>query len=135
MLSQAWPENFKKVADEARLIARATHARLLEEGRRDDAAAFNAALQKAAAHDVVVRVSWTGNADIDLAIEEPSGTICSIDNLSTAGGGTLLADAYPGSTGDNKGKVSETYICPQGFTGQYRLVRSGVSGATFLRGT
>ncbi len=128
VLSQAWPENFKKVADEARLIARATHARLLEEGRRDDAAAFNAALQQAAAHDVVVRVSWTGNADIDLAIEEPSGTICSIDNLSTAGGGTLLADAYPGSTGDNKGKVSETYICPEGFTGQYRLLIRRVWG-------
>ena len=71
VLSQAWPDNFKKIADEARLTARATHARLLEEGRREDAAAFNAALQKAAAHDVVVRVSWTGNADIDLAIEEP----------------------------------------------------------------
>ena len=101
---------------------------MLEEGKTEDAAAFNAALQKAAAHDVVVRVSWTGNADIDLAVEEPSGTICSIDNLSSAGGGTLLADAYPGSADDKNGKVSETYICPEGFTGQYRLLIRRVWG-------
>ncbi|MFK8113794.1 MAG: VWA domain-containing protein [Rubripirellula sp.] len=128
VLSQAWPETFQAIVEEARLVARATHARLLEEGRQTEAAAFNASLKKAASHDVIIRVSWTGDADVDLAVEEPSGTVCSIDNRSSAGGGTLLADAFPGSKSDKKGTVSETYLCPQGFSGQYRLLVRRVWG-------
>ena len=128
VLSQAWPQHLQAVADEARLVARATHAQLIEEGRKDEAAAFNKTLEKSAAHDVIIRVTWTGDADIDLAVEEPSGTVCSISNRSTAGGGTLLGDAFPGSGDEEAGNVSETYVCPQGFSGQYRLLIRRVWG-------
>lgn len=128
ILSQAWPENFSSIVDEARLIARSVHGQLMEEGKSDQARAFDESLQRAASHDVIVRVSWTGDADIDLAVEEPSGTVCSLDNRSTAGGGTLLADAFPGSAADVEGTVSETYLCPQGFSGQYRLLIRRVWG-------
>ena len=37
VLSQAWPEKFQPIADQARLVARATHAQLIEEGRNEDA--------------------------------------------------------------------------------------------------
>ncbi len=128
VLSQAWPEKFQPVVDNARLVARATHAQLIEEGRTEDAQKFSAALKLAASHDAIVRVSWTGDADIDLAVEEPSGTVCSIDSLSTSGGGTLLGDAFPGSDSSQSGSVSETYLCPQGFSGQYRLLVRRVWG-------
>ena len=128
VLSQAWPENFSEVVDDARLIARSVHAQLIEEGKTDEARAFDESLKRAASHDVIVRVSWTGDADVDLAVEEPSGTVCSLENRSSAGGGTLLSDAFPGSAADKDGTVSETYLCPQGFSGQYRLLVRRVWG-------
>ena len=128
ILSQAWPEQFQSIVDEARLVARATHAELLEQGRSEEAAAFNAELKEALSHDVIIRVSWTGDADLDLAVEEPSGTVCSLENRASAGGGTLLGDAFPGSGDEPSGTVSETYICPQGFSGQYRLLVRRVWG-------
>jgi hypothetical protein len=128
VLSQAWPEKFQPVVDNARLVARATHAQLIEDGRTEDAEKFSSSLKRAASHDAIVRVSWTGDADIDLAVEEPSGTVCSIDSRSTAGGGTLLGDAFPGSDRSQSGSVSETYLCPQGFSGQYRLLVRRVWG-------
>ena len=128
VLSQAWPAEFKPVVDKASLLARSTYAELIQSGRTDQAAKFGAALKLASAHDVVVRVSWTGDADIDLAVEEPGGTICSLENRSSAGGGTLLGDSYPGQGEDNTGTVSETYVCPKGFSGQYRLLVRKVWG-------
>ncbi len=121
VLSQAWSEKFEPVVAEARLLARATYAQLIEEGRQAEADAFNESLKQAASHDAIVRVTWTGDADVDLSIEEPSGTVCSLDLRNTAGGGTLLGDSYPGRGEDKTGAVSETYMCPQGFSGQYRL--------------
>ena len=70
----------------------------------------------------------TGDADIDLAVEEPSGTVCSIQSQLSPGGGTLLSDSFSGSGKDQSGAVSEAYICPEGFTGQYRLLIRRVWG-------
>jgi hypothetical protein len=128
VLSQAWPEKFEPVAEQARLVARATYAQLLEEDRKEDADKFQQELQLAASHDAIVRVTWTGDADIDLAVEEPSGTVCSLENRSSAGGGTLLGDSFSGRGDDKSGTVSETYICPKGFSGEYRLLVRRVWG-------
>ncbi len=77
VLGRAWPEQYSQIEQEARLLARATHQRLIEEGQPERAEAFLAGLQAATSHDLVVRISWTGDADIDLMVEEPSGTVCS----------------------------------------------------------
>ncbi|MEO1618731.1 MAG: hypothetical protein AAFV88_22970, partial [Planctomycetota bacterium] len=128
VLSQAWPAEFEPVVDQAKLLARSTYASLIESGQTRKAAKFGEDLKLASAHDVVVRVSWTGEADIDLAIEEPGGTICSLECRSSAGGGTLLGDAYPGQGERKDGSVAETYICPKGFSGEYRLLIQKVWG-------
>ena len=128
VLSQAWPESLQSVVEDARLVARATYKELVETGRLEDAAAFGESLEQAASHDALVRVTWTGDADIDLMVEEPSGTVCSHENRTTAGGGTLLADAFPGHGEDETGSISEIYLCPQGFSGQYRVLLRRVWG-------
>ncbi|NND96989.1 MAG: hypothetical protein HKN47_06635, partial [Pirellulaceae bacterium] len=128
VLSQAWPEKFQPIVDQAKLVARATYGQLIEEGRQKEADEFNRRLKLAASHDIIVRVRWTGDADVDVAVEEPSGTVCSLENISTAGGGTLLGDAFPGHGDDETGTVSETYLCPRGFTGTYRLLLRRVWG-------
>ena len=128
VLSQAWPQAYADVLEEARLISKALHAEMIEQGKTEEARAFSETLKAAASHDAVVRVSWTGDADIDVAVEEPSGTVCSYATRTSAGGGTLLADSFPGSPQDKEGTVSETYLCPQGFSGQYRLLIRRVWG-------
>jgi hypothetical protein len=69
-----------------------------------------------------VKVSWTGDADIDVMVEEPGGTVCSLQNQRTLSGGVLLGDAAAGSGADANGMLSESYVCPQGFSGQYRVL-------------
>ena len=110
VLAQAWPQALEDVVQEARLVARATHARMIEEGKAEAAERYNADLKTALSHDVIIRVTWTGDADVDLAVEEPSGTVCSIQNRLSAGGGTLLSDSFSGSSQNQKGEVSESYL-------------------------
>jgi hypothetical protein len=72
--------------------------------------------------DCVVQVSWTGNADVDISVEEPAGTICSLTEPRSAGGGVCIGDAYAAGEGTDSSDVfRETYACPKGFAGTYRV--------------
>jgi hypothetical protein len=128
VLGQAWPEQMQPLVDEARLLARATHQELIEKGDTQGATEFSEAMQRAASHDAIVRVCWTGDADVDLSVEEPAGTVCSLETPTSAGGGTLLGDAFPGAGDDPTGQVCETYLCPRGFSGEYRLMLRRIWG-------
>jgi len=129
ILGQAWPKGAEKVEADARLLARALHQRLVQEGKSEAAKQFMASLQAATAHDLVVRVSWTGDADIDVAVEEPSGTVCSSETPLSPAGGTFLGDSFPGmESAEDGGTLSETYVCPQGYSGVYRILVRRVWG-------
>ncbi|HEV7222597.1 MAG TPA: hypothetical protein VGN42_07840, partial [Pirellulales bacterium] len=70
----------------------------------------------------------TGDADVDLFVEEPSGTICSARNPRTTSGGSMLGDAVA-KTGQRKSEgASEVYVCPKGFDGTYRVMVRRVWG-------
>jgi len=126
ILNQAWPEDQSGVEDRALRIAMATVARLQEEGKAEEAAAFDAAITKARQRDVTVQVRWTGDADVDLMVEEPGGTVCSLQNPRTVAGGVMLGDAY--SSGQQTEGYTETYVCPKGFNGSYRMLVHRVWG-------
>ena len=100
----------------------ATLERLDKEGRTDERDAYRQQLQTAGIRDCVVQVSWTGNADVDIEVSEPSGTVCSATTPRTAGGGVSLGDSYASTKSDKASAVmSEDYVCPQGFAGTYRV--------------
>ena len=120
ILSQAWPASMAEIELTASRVAKATLERLASEGRTDERDAFLKELQEAVVRDCVVRVSWTGEADVDVSVEEPSGTVCSIAEPRTAGGGVNLGDAYSVKGKQNEGS-SEAYVCPKGFAGTYRV--------------
>jgi Mg-chelatase subunit ChlD/uncharacterized membrane protein YgcG len=85
IVSRAWPKEERGTLDKA---VRAAEALLLEMRRSGDTAAadqFQEALRDAQARDVRVVVSWTGEADLDLLVEEPSGATCSLRNQRTVG--------------------------------------------------
>jgi hypothetical protein len=128
ILSQAWPNEQKEVWDTAYRVASATLDRLQSEHKKKEAKAFKAALDEALVRDCVVIVSWTGDADVDLMVEEPSGTICSFRFPRTTAGGLMLGDAAP-KTGERKTDgASEVYVCPKGFDGTYRVMIRRVWG-------
>ena len=64
--------------------------------------------------DLVIALSWQGDADLDLEVKEPIGTVCSFLQRQTPGGGTLL-----GGKLDNLGR--ETYVASKAFTGDYQV--------------
>ena len=122
ILSQAWPEKHKHVFDKAVLTAKATLYDLDKAGKKAEYNALAETLNNALSRDCVVRVTWTGDADIDLLVEEPSGTVCSLRNARTSSGGVMLGDALPNPDDQTADGISETYICPKGFSGQYRVL-------------
>jgi len=125
ILSQAWPSDKKEVVDNARFAADALLESLRKDGKTEVADQFSKALEEARSRDCKVVISWTGNADIDLTVEEPTGAICSFRNPRTTGGGVLQDDAFlnlkaPGS--NSSSEYSESYVLPQGFSGQYKVL-------------
>ena len=103
-------------------------AQLKAQKRTKEAAAFQAELDKANVRDCLVKVSWTGDADVDIMVEEPSGTICSFRNPRTTAGGVILGDAAARDSTTSSGSLSETYVCPEGFNGTYRVLIRRVWG-------
>jgi hypothetical protein len=121
ILGQAWPKNEAAIEKTATRLANATLARLKKAGRDTELAAYSAQLNAAIVRDCVVQVSWTGDADVDFEVEEPSGTICSLSQPRTSGGGVNSGDAYASDNGSSSPVLSEEYVCPQGFAGTYRV--------------
>ncbi len=121
ILNQAWPKNEAEIEKTATRVAHATLARLEKDGRQDEIEAYRERLNAAIVRDCLVRVSWTGEADVDLEVEEPTGTTCSLSAPRTSAGGVNLGDAYAVEQNDSSPVLSEAYVCPQGFAGNYHI--------------
>jgi tetratricopeptide (TPR) repeat protein/uncharacterized membrane protein YgcG len=125
VLSQAWPNDKKEIAQSARFAADALLEKLRGQGQMSQADEFRKQLDEAQARDCVVKVTWTGDADIDLTVQEPTGAVCTFSNPRTTGGGVMQGDTYakvkaPGSDGSSE--YSQSYVLPQGFSGQYKVL-------------
>lgn len=128
VLSQAWPKEHLSLWQQAYDLAAATLQRLRSEGKGQEADAYERTLDEALVRDCVVVVSWTGEGDIDLEVEEPCGTVCSYRNPRTPGGGVMLGDSFtPQGPAGRRGSM-EAYVCPQGFSGDYRVLVRRVWG-------
>jgi hypothetical protein len=75
------------------------------------------AIAAAKQRDVVIELTWSGTGDLDLEVEEPFGSVCSFAQPQTASGGFLLNDGF----GPRPEDCHETYVCPQGPSGEYRV--------------
>ncbi|MFT5523566.1 MAG: tetratricopeptide (TPR) repeat protein, partial [Pirellulaceae bacterium] len=128
ILSQAWPSRFQHIEDNARRQAVAILAEMKAAGRTSEAEEYAKELKQTMIRDCVVKVSWTGEADVDLIIEEPSGSVCSFQNPLSLGGGVLLSDGFSTAKDDTIDGHSEVYTCAQGFTGNYRVLIRKVWG-------
>jgi hypothetical protein len=128
ILAQTLSGDGAKIAEEAYRLAKATYETLLSEGKKDQAQSLDAAVRLAKRRDCVVVVSVTGDSDVDIAVEEPAGTVCSLHQPRTTSGGVHMGDMS--SIGKNKTVkgFSEVYVCGEAFPGQYRLLIKNVWG-------
>ena len=121
ILRQAWQDDQAIVRNTAFRVAKATLDQMRSEGNTAAADQYEQDLNNALIRDCLVRVSWSGDADVDLYVEEPGGTVCSLRAPRTPGGGVCLGDAYASDEDPGDDGLSETYVCSRGFSGEYRV--------------
>ncbi|MFI5455584.1 MAG: hypothetical protein ACHRXM_09045 [Isosphaerales bacterium] len=114
LLSLGWPgrdEVFRiEAANEVDLLDKA----LREDNRVKEADALRAKLTESEARDLFLRLTWDGDADFDLVVDEPLGATASFQTPRTVFGGSLVKNGY-GS------HPEEVYVCPRAFDGDYTV--------------
>jgi hypothetical protein len=125
VLERTWPVEMQPIAAEAKRLSKALAARLEAEKNSRVAERYQKELASATRRDCVVRVSWTGDADVDLAVKEPGGGVCWAGAPRTSGGGARV-EALAEATSD--GVRTESYECSRGFAGEYEVLVSKVWG-------
>jgi hypothetical protein len=120
VLSQEWPDR-KHLVKRAKILAKTLQKSLQAGGDEEALKEFNASLAEAQQRDCVVEISYTGDADVDLYVKEPGGTVCSrLIRRTTAGG---VHEGDNASSGPNQsGMVTERYVLAKGFAGDYQVI-------------
>ena len=125
VLTNVWQPGYEAHHREAEGIAAAVEEELRAAKKLAEADTLKASVAAAHQRDLMLRLSWSGSADLDLSIEEPNGSICAFDNPYTEAGGAHTHDGY-GSMSDN---CFEEYLCASGLPGDYLIRISSQSGA------
>jgi hypothetical protein len=128
ILSQAWDKQHRHLEQEALREGKALILAMEKEQKTEDARAFEKRLRAAFVRDCRVKISWTGDADLDMQVEEPSGTICSLNNPRSTAGGVFLGDSFSNGTDTPLEGFQEMYVCPEAFAGEYRMLIKRVWG-------
>ena len=95
VLSQAWPETQQEIYKTALRVTNATLEALRDSNDKESFAEYQQQVGQAIVRDVMVKATWSGDADVDLIVEEPNGTVCSLHQPRTSGGGVSLEILIP----------------------------------------
>ncbi|HET6884120.1 MAG TPA: VWA domain-containing protein, partial [Pirellulales bacterium] len=130
ILSLPWPSQQSQVWDNGWQAAQALLERLRSENRKTEANDYKKKMDEAMTRDLVVVLSWSGEADVDLLVEEPAGSVCSFRIPRTLSGGIMLGDTVARSKKEELKAESaqEAYVLPKGFNGDYRILVRRVWG-------
>ena len=127
LVSQDWPQDNPALHSQAtaRLGNLATTLRLEQRGAEADR--LKIALQLLQERDLVVILTWDTpggeSAGLELLVKEPTGSVCSIQQKQTPGGGILA--------GGNLAEPNRiSYLAAQGFAGDYEITVRRVWGQT-----
>ena len=114
LLSLGWPGMDEALRRDARKQAETLARSLREEGKSHEADVLLASLPSAEARDLFVRLTWTGEADLDLAVDEPLGATARFSSPRTVFGGSIVKNGM-------LSHPEEVYVCPRGFDGVYTI--------------
>ena len=121
VLSHEWPADQREIFTRAARLSKTTIEALEKAGHADQAADFRARVDRALVRDIELELSWNGDADVDMIVEEPPGTVCSLSSPRSSSGGTLLADSDATSDPTNT-THRERYVAAEAFPGTYRIL-------------
>ncbi len=121
VLANDWPRQQQAISDTAHRVAKSMLEDLKQAGDTATYDQYYHELEQALARDIVVKATWSGDADVDLVVEEPGGSICSLHEPRTSGGGVSLGDDYSNYEKQTTAGHSEQYSCAKGFPGTYRV--------------
>ena len=124
ILTYAWTRGRKSLHQMAEDAALEAEQELLKQGQVEKARELKQVMSEARKRDLILQLTWSGDGDLDLIVEEPLGTICSFANPESRGGGVLTHDGY----GPNPKNCYEEYVCAFGLPGTYRAKIKHVSG-------
>lgn len=112
ILGNVWRGQDEQLVRRARGAVEDAIEQLRSQGRSHEAERFAEAVAEAERRDLMIRATWDGDADVDLIVEEPAGTVCSFRNPHTPAGGVLVSDGF----GDRR---EELYVCSKAMPGRY----------------
>jgi hypothetical protein len=115
VLRTAWSKDHEQLHRDAEDAALDAERAFKSAGKRAEADALKAAMTEARTRDLFVRLNWAGDADLDLSVEEPLGTVCSVTDPQSQGGGVHMHDGY----GPDPANCYEEYVCAFGAPGVY----------------
>ena len=115
VLAYAWGSDREALRREAEQASADAMQQLIKVGKISKAIDLQNGMQAARQLDLVVRLDWNGPGDLDLLIEEPTGSKCSMDNPSTSSGGIFVHDGF----GPNQARCYDEYLCPKAISGDY----------------
>ncbi|GAG87142.1 unnamed protein product, partial [marine sediment metagenome] len=128
VLGHEWPLTQKDIAIRAARLAKSTIERLESEGKKDSADYFRRVIDNSLIRDIDLQLTWNGNADIDLLVEEPPGTVCSLASPRSTSGGILLGDNQAGISSEYDGFRRERYVAAEAFPGTYKALVRRITG-------
>jgi hypothetical protein len=114
LLRQDWPAENRALHLKAESKLKELAQALERNNRKADAERMLQAVSRLNDRDLMIELNWQGEADLDLEVTEPIGTVCSFLQRQTPGGGTLLGDNL-----DNTNR--ETYVAAKAFSGNYQV--------------
>jgi len=114
LLSLGWPGRDEYCRIEAANQVDLLEKTLREDNRVQEADALRARLTASEARDLFIRLTWDGDADFDLVVDEPLGATASYQTPRTVFGGSVVKNGY-GS------HPEEVYVCPRAFDGDYTV--------------
>jgi hypothetical protein len=129
VLNNVWLSGYAAYHREAENVAVVAEEQLRKAGKTSDADALHAAIAAAHQRDIMLKLTWTGDADLDLSVEEPNGGICSFENPLTTAGGACPHDGY----GPKATNCFEEYICASALPGDYVVRVRVIVGETVGR--
>jgi len=118
LIARDWTHDGNDYKAEAKTRIDRIAAKLISTGRKGEADRLIKAVNEVKPRDLVVELLWQGaDADLDLVVAEPIGSICSATQKRTSGGGVLKGDIFD----QNGTERSELYTAFQAYSGTYTV--------------
>ncbi|MDG2131341.1 MAG: hypothetical protein P8K08_25310 [Fuerstiella sp.] len=116
-LQRVWTDGFEDQHAEAVTVLRDLERKMTVAGNPGMASKVREAMESARDRDLRIRISWVGDADIDLIVNEPNKQQCSRKSRLTSNGGMLIRQ----SSGGGQERHTEEYVCVEAPSGEYEI--------------